>query len=112
MLKLDSLDKSEETRIQVLASHDLFKRLNGNPYVIKALAAFYKNPFVHNADLKDIYHRLLKIDENVEDYNPLTGSMKLRADELKSMTSKSVEVRGKGIEAVLSFLKEKSQDPQ
>ena len=54
---------SREARIQILSQHDLFHQLNGNPYSISTLAAFYKNPFVENNDLVGIYQRLLNTSE-------------------------------------------------
>ena len=37
----------------------MFDQLNGNPYSIATLAAFYKNPFVEDNDLAGIYKRLV-----------------------------------------------------
>ena len=54
---------SREMRIKVLSQHDLFHQLNGNPYSISTLAAFYKNPFVEDNDLVGIYKRLLNSSE-------------------------------------------------
>ena len=48
--------------MQVLAAHDLFTQLNGTPYSIKTIAAFYKNPNVAHNDLLGIYERLISID--------------------------------------------------
>ena len=56
---LSVLKSDRETRVKVLSAHDLFKQLNGNPYSISTLAAFYKNPFVEENDLVGIYRRLI-----------------------------------------------------
>ena len=40
----------------------MFNQLNGNPYSIATLAAFYKNPFVEDNDLAGIYRRLVSSD--------------------------------------------------
>lgn len=55
--------------MQVLAAHDLFTQLNGTPYSIKTIAAFYKNPNVAHNDLLGIYERLISIDEDSEKGN-------------------------------------------
>ena len=57
MLKV--LGKNRDTRIQVLSKHDMFTQLNGNPYSIATMAAFYKNPFVEDNDLAGVYGRLV-----------------------------------------------------
>ena len=59
---LTALRKDRDTRVLVLSRHDLFKQLNGNPYSINTLAAFYKNPFVEDNDLTGIYRRLVQSD--------------------------------------------------
>ena len=40
-----------------MAAHDLFRRIDGNPFSINILANFYKSPFVANNDLKRLYAR-------------------------------------------------------
>lgn len=40
----------------------MFNQLNGNPYSIATLAAFYKNPFVDDNDLAGIYGRLVSAE--------------------------------------------------
>ena len=80
----------------MLAAHDLFKRLDGNPYMIKSLANFYHNPFVDNSDLKGIYRRLLELDQE-DDEESVRASISQKTQELKKMTSKKIETRGKGI---------------
>ena len=56
---LFKLKADRNTRVQVLSTHDLFKQLNGNPYSISTLSAFYRNPFVEGNDLTGIYRRLI-----------------------------------------------------
>jgi hypothetical protein len=58
---LTKLRGSTDLQINVLAAHDLFEQLNGNPYCIFTAAAFYKNPFV-NYDLVSIYKRILSTE--------------------------------------------------
>ena len=56
-MRLLELDRNK--RISVLAAHDFFQQLFGNPYSIQTLAAFYKNPLVEGNDLVGIYKRLV-----------------------------------------------------
>ena len=90
---MEQLNESEELRFGVLAAHDLFTRLRGNPYIIKAFAAFYDNPFVERADLTGIYNRLLSLDDR-------------RNSEILEMEENQVKTQAKGIEAYLKFLNE------
>ena len=44
----------------MLSKHDLFEQLNGNPNSISTVASFYKNEFVENNTLVDIYKLLIE----------------------------------------------------
>lgn len=66
MFSLQSLKDNPEKRKQVLAAHDLFAQLDGNPFSIKTLASFYKNPNVANNNLLGLYKRLVEEDDPSE----------------------------------------------
>ena len=55
MCSLEKLKKHAWMRIYVLAAHDLFKQLQGNPFSISMLANFYNNPFDAENDLVGLY---------------------------------------------------------
>ena len=50
----------------MLAAHDLFAQLDGNPFSIKTLASFYKNRNVANNTLLGLYKRLVEEDDPSE----------------------------------------------
>ena len=64
LTSLDSLKKNPNLRKQVLSAHDLFTQFDGNPYSIKTIASFYKNPNIARNDLLGIYERLLEPNED------------------------------------------------
>ena len=80
----------------------MFEQLDGNPYSIKTIAAFYRNPHVTNNDLKGIYQRLRDLEKHEEDLS--LSSRRNMADAAK----RRVETRRKGIEAVLCLLSDQS----
>lgn len=100
--ELQTLKRSPQKRILLLAAHDLFQQLDGNPYSIKTIAAFYRNPHVTNNDLKGIYQRLSDLEKHEEDLS--ISSRRTMADAAR----RRVETRRKGIEAVLDLLTERS----
>ena len=52
----------------MLAAHDLFSLLDGNPFAIKTAASLYKNSFLTNAtDLIGVYERLRDENEDSDD---------------------------------------------
>lgn len=55
MCSLEKLKKYAWMRIYVLAAHDLFQQLYGNPFSISMLANFYNNPFDAENDLIGLY---------------------------------------------------------
>ena len=58
---LEKLQKQADLPELVLAAHDLFLQLNGNPYSIFTAAAFYKNPF-SDYDLVTIYKQIVSTE--------------------------------------------------
>ena len=98
MIKLESLKRSKaEDRIRLLAAHDLFNRLEGDPYTIQAFAAFYTNQYVDNNDLMGIYNRLLELSDNSSLKDDLAPAIRFQKKAIKNKAAKRLQVRGKGI---------------
>ena len=75
----------------------MFHQLNGDPYPIKTLAAFYKNPFAANYNLADLYRVYQESAQNQSvSYN----------SEIE--VERRAEVRAKNIEFIVTFLRKKS----
>lgn len=56
---LQALRSSYKKRLDVLANHDMFKQLSGNPLSISILCGFHRSKHLKDNDLASIYKRLI-----------------------------------------------------
>ena len=115
LFSLNYLIKHPQKRLHVLAAHDLFFQLAGNPYSIKTIAAFYRNPFVDDSSLKGIYERLIELNKHIDGESDSIHERKAENRpivRLKEVATVRAEVKQRSIEAILKFLTEKSDNTQ
>ena len=113
LLTLSCLKKNPTKKLQVLAAHHLFSMLDGNPFSIKTVATFYKNPNVAYNDLLGIYERLLDTnEEQVDKYGGEENALATQKSKIHDAAVRRIETRRKGIQAILEVLQERSGDEQ
>ena len=64
---MSTLKADPKKRIQVMAAHDLFRRVDGCPFAINNLVNIYRNPFTEKNKLVHLYEQQLSLLQPTKD---------------------------------------------